>query len=152
MKSVVFCSSQRFAKELSVFLDELHSLARDRGITLTVMHPEFEIDNHALQGLHEKDRLKNDLYRAEVAGKVYDHLFRKVKVADVCFVFNKDGYVGPNVVGEIFAAATLGKMIYALEPNTFMGNYPHDMYEELTPKKLIHGVVATPAELLTRLT
>ncbi len=151
MKSVVFCSSQRFAKDLARFVEELHSLAKERGVALTVLHPEFDNENNSLQGLHEKDRLKNPLYRAEVAGKVYDHLFRKVKVADVCFVFNKDGYVGPNVVGELFAAASLGKMIYALEPKTLMGNYPHDLYEEPAPQKLIHGVVPTPEELLTRL-
>src|SRR3989344_5462033 len=119
MKSIVFCSSQRFAKEL----------------------------HH----LPEKERLAHPIYRAEVAARVYDHLFRKVKVADVCFVYNKNGYIGVNVAGELFAAAILGKMIYALEDKTLMGHYPEDLYEEPSVKKLVHEIVSTPEDLLSRL-
>lgn len=151
MKSVVFCSSQRFAKPLFEFMDKLHELSKRRNIRLTVLHPQFERSDPDYHYFHEKDRLKDAGYRAEIAGKVYDHLFRKVKVADVCFVFNKDGYVGANVVGEIFAAAVLGKVVYALDDKTLMGHFPHDLYNEPCVQKLIHEVVSTPEELLDRL-
>ena len=151
MKSIVFCSSQRFAKELHQFMDELHDLAGKKGLKLSVLHPEFVREDQPLRHKHEKERLEDPIYRAEVAGKVYDHLFRKVKVADVCFVFNKDGYIGVNVAGELFAAAVLGKMIYSLEDKTLMGHYPEGLYEEPSVQKLVHETIATPADLLSRL-
>ncbi|OGF49167.1 hypothetical protein A3G55_04400 [Candidatus Giovannonibacteria bacterium RIFCSPLOWO2_12_FULL_44_25] len=151
MKSIVFCSSQRFAKELHQFMEELGRLAKEKGIRLTILHPEFAMDQHQLHHLPEKERLAHPIYRAEVAARVYDHLFRKVKVADVCFVYNKNGYIGVNVAGELFAAAILGKMIYALEDKTLMGHYPEDLYEEPSVKKLVHEIVSTPEDLLSRL-
>lgn len=131
---------------------ELKRLAQKRDAHIVVFDPEFE-DHHSddFRNQHEKDRLQNPMYRATVAGKVYDHLFRKVRVADVCFIYNKDGYVGANTSGELFAAAALGKTIYSLDDKTLMGNYPHDLYEEPSPRKLIHEVVPTPEELLKRL-
>ena len=126
-------------------------MAKEKGVKLSVLHPEFDrVENH-LRHKHEKERLEDPIYRAEVAGKVYDHLFRKVKVADICFVFNKDGYVGVNVAGELFAAAVLGKMIYSLEDKTLMGHYPEGLYEEPSVQKLVHETIATPADLLSRL-
>ncbi|MDO8555145.1 MAG: hypothetical protein Q7R75_01090 [bacterium] len=151
MKSIVFCSSQRFAKDLHGFMERLHELAKEKGVRLTVLHPEFSLDQHQLHHLPERERLANQIYKAEVAGKVYDHLFRKVKVADVCFVYNKDGYIGVNVAGELFAAAVLGKMVYSLDEKTLMGHYPNDLYEEPSARKLIHEVISTPADLLERL-
>ena len=93
MKSIVFCSSQRFAKELHQFMDELHDLAGKKGLKLSVLHPEFVREDQPLRHKHEKERLEDPIYRAEIAGKVYDHLFRKVKVADVCFVFNNTSII-----------------------------------------------------------
>jgi hypothetical protein len=151
MKSVVFCSSVRFKKELAEFIGELSRLAAEKGAHLTILEPNFEDRPLAFEQAHEKDRLKDAFYRETVGGKVYDHLFRKVRVADVCFVFNKDGYLGANTNGELFAAAIMGKMCYALHPQTLMGTYPHDLYEEPSSRKLIHEVVGTPAELLKRL-
>lgn len=152
MKSVVFCSSQRFSKELKEFIDELKRLARKRNLHPVIFDPEFgEIEAKFSKDTHEKDRLKDDYYRASVTSKVYDHLFRKVRIADVCFIFNKDGYLGVNTNGELFAAAMSGKLCYALEGKTLMGYYPHDLYEEPSSHKLIHEVVSTPEELLKRL-
>lgn len=152
MKSVVFCSSQRFKHELESFIGKLKSLAKERNTHIVVFDPAFEDRTHAFLNSHEKDRLQDELYRATVAGKVYDHLFRKVRVADICFIFNKNGYLGANTSGELFAAAALGKTIYALHDKTLMGHYPHDLYEEPSPRKLIHEIVMTPEELLERLT
>ena len=132
-------------------MDKLHALAQEKNIRLTVLHPEFDRSNPDYHQKHEKDRLLDPAYRAEIAGKVYDHLFRKVKVAEVCFIFNKDGYLGANVVGELFAAAVLGKVVYAFSQKTLMGHYPNDLYHEPCVQKLIHEIVRTPEELLGRL-
>lgn len=133
------------------FVAELKRLAKERDAHVVVFDPEFEDHPHEFRNQHEKDRLQNPMYRATVAGKVYDHLFRKVRVADVCFIFNKNGYIGANTSGELFAAAALGKTIYALDDRTLMGSYPHDLYEEPSPRKLVHEVIPTPEELLKRL-
>jgi hypothetical protein len=151
MKSVVFCSSVRFKRELAEFIGELKRLAAERGMHPVVLEPNFEDRTSAFEQLHEKDRPNEPNYKETVAGKVYDHLFRKVRVADVCFIFNKNGYLGANTNGELFAAAMAGKMCYALHPQTLMGSYPNDLYEELSSRKLIHEVVSTPEELLKRL-
>ena len=151
MKSIVFCSSQRFAKDMYVFMDKLADLAKQKGVNIAILHPEFEREDKPLRYKHEKDRLDDPVYRSQVAGMVYDNLFRKVKVADVCFVYNKDGYIGVNTSGELFAAAVLGKMIYAFDDKTLMGHYPSDLYEEPSVRKLVHEVVSSPAELLSRL-
>lgn len=151
MKSIVFCSSQRFAKDLHGFMERLHELAKAKGVRLTILHPEFSMDMHKLHHLPEKERLNDPMYKAEIAGKVYDHLFRKVRTADICFIYNKDGYLGVNVAGELFAAAVLGKMVYALDGKTLMGHYPHDLYEEPSAQKLIHETISTPEELFERL-
>jgi len=131
-------------------MKELRTLADGRGAHLVIFDPEFEARPH-IETKHEKERLQDERYRTEIAGKVYDHLFRKVKVADVCFIFNKDGYLGANTLGELFAAALVGKICYALNDEFKMGHYPHDLYEEPAPRKLIHEIVPTPEELLRRL-
>ena len=132
-------------------MEELQGLAKDKGAKITILHPEFAMDQHQLHHLPEKERLEHPIYRAEVAGRVYDHLFRKVRAADICFVYNKDGYIGANVIGELFAAAVLGKMVYSLDERTLMGHYPHDLYEEPSARKLIHEVIPTAQDLLVRL-
>lgn len=152
MKSIVFCSSQRFSKELKEFGVELRRLAHEKNVHVVILEPEFgELEEQFGRESHERDRLNNPHYRSTIAGKVYDHLFRKVRVADVCFIFNKDGYVGVNVAGELFAAAMAGKLCYALDDRILMGKYPNDLYEEPSGRKLIHEVVTTPEELLKRL-
>lgn len=151
MKSVVFCTSQRFKKDMEEFIAELKRLAKERNAHVTVLEPNFEERPQGFLDLHEKDRLQDPMYKATIAGMVYDHLFRKVRVADVCYIFNKNGYLGVNTSGELFAAAALGKTIYALDERILMGNYPHDLYEEPSPRKLIHEVVPNAEELLSRL-
>jgi len=151
MKSVVFCSSVRFKQELGAFINELKRLAALEGLHPVILEPNFEERPASFEQAHEKECLKDNFYKETVGGKVYDHLFRKVRVADVCFIFNKDGYLGANTNGELFAAAIMGKMCYALHPQTLMGTYPHDLYEEPSGNKLIHEVVQTPQDLLRRL-
>lgn len=150
MKSIVFCSSQRFKKELEAFIAELKASANKRGVDLIILSPEFELDDvpEDFYKLEEKERLKNPTYRQIVMSKVYDHLFRKIRVADICFIFNKEGYLGPNVIGELFTAAALGKMIYALEDKCLTGKYPDDLHEEPCCRGLIHQIVSDPEELV----
>lgn len=136
---------------MEAFIKEIKGLAKKRGSSIVVFDPEFEDRPHEFRGQHEKDRLRDEIYRATVAGKVYDHLFRKIRVADVCYVFNKDGYLGVNTSGELFAAAALGKTIYAFDDRTLMGNYPYDLYEEPSTRKLIHEIVPEPEALLEHL-
>ena len=152
MKSVVFCCSQRFAPELKRFIIDLRTVAKKKNQHLVILEPNFGPEEAKFaRTTHEKDRLNDPHYRQAVAGKVYDHLFRKVRIADVCFIFNKDGYLGVNTTGELFAAAVAGKICYSLEHKTLMGSYPHDLYEEPSSQKLIHEVVSTPKELFKRL-
>ncbi len=61
-------------------------------------------------------------------------------MADVVFVYNKDGYAGPSTTLEIGFAVALGKPIYALAPDG-----------ELCRHVLFREVIATPKELLKRL-
>lgn len=150
MKSIVFCSSQRFKQELNDFVNKLQSLGKERGLQLVIFTPEFETDNWPdhLSQLPEEERLKNDHYRKTVMSKVYDHLFRKIRTADVCYIFNKNGYLGPNTIGDLFTAAALGKMIYSLEEKCLTGIYPDRLHEEPCCRGLIHRVVSTPEELI----
>lgn len=152
MKSVVFCCSQRFAADLRRFTNGLRRIANKKGQHLVILEPNFgEEEAKFSKHAHEKERLNDLSYKMAVAGKVYDHLFRKVRVADVCFIFNKDGYLGVNTNGELFAAAMAGKICYALDSRTLMGHYPHDLYEEPSGQKLIHEIVSTPEALFLRL-
>lgn len=150
MKSIVFCSSQRFKKDLEDFIAKLRESANRRNMDLVVLSPEFEFDDvpEGFYALPEEERLKNERYRQIIMSKVYDHLFRKIRVADVCYIFNKDGYLGPNVIGELFTAAALGKMIYALDDRCLAGRYPDDLHEEPCCKGLIHRTIAEPEELV----
>lgn len=133
------------------FIVGLRDAAKAQDVHIVIFDPEFEDRPEGFHTAHEKDRLRDENYKNSVAGRVYDHLFRKVCVADVCFIFNKDGYLGANTNGELFAAAVLGKTVYALHEKTLMGHYPHDLYEEPSSRKLIHEIVETPEELLRRL-
>lgn len=150
MKSIVFCSSQRFKKELEEFMSRLKLIAREKGFDPVILYPEFELDDlpEDFYKLPEEERMKNEIYKNTVISKVYDHLFRKIRVADVCYIFNKDGYMGPNVIGELFTAAALGKMVYSLENKYLVGKYPIELHEEPCCRGLVHQVVSTPEDLL----
>ena len=136
---------------MEAFVASLREEANKKDLHLSVFEPNFDELPNGLHLASEAERMKDPMYRETVAGKVYDHLFRKVRVADVCFIFNKDGYLGANTNGELFAAAALGKTIYALNDKTLMGSYPNGLYEEPSSRKLIHEIVDSPVQLLRRL-
>src|SRR3989344_3602030 len=66
-------------------------------------------------------------------------------------IFHKDGYIGANPHGELFAAAITRKLIFALQPKFLMGNYPKDMYEEPSASYLVHDIAKTPKELFEKI-
>lgn len=101
MKSVVICGSSRFKKEIREFAREL----KDMGVLV--------FEPHLHSGDEEWERLSDDFKNFAAMGLTYDH-FRKIKIADVVFVYNKDGYIGNSTTLEMGCAVGMGKPIYAL--------------------------------------
>ncbi len=69
-------------------------------------------------------------------GLTLEH-FDWIRKAEVCYVFNKDGYVGASVTMEMAYASALGKPVFALGAGT--GDPCRDA--------LIDKVIATPKAL-----
>lgn len=151
-KSVIFCSSQRNADPLSKFIAELRKEADSCNVALIIFEPGFDKDEavQRLRHLPESERLKDDAYRATVVAKVLDHN-NKIRVADVCFIFNPGGYIGHNTHAELVAAAILGKYVFALETPILMGRWPDDLHEEPSATAYVHDTVKHPGWLLKRL-
>lgn len=151
VKKIVFCSSQRFRPELISFIKKVKELIKENNLSFLILEPDFDELPTEFLNLPEKERLKNNEYRKKLIWDASNHLFRRVKIADIVFIFNKDGYVGVNTSGELFAAAVLGKKIYALEEKILMGRYPDDLYEEPFVSFLISAVTSTPEEFIERI-
>lgn len=144
VKKIVFCSSQRFRPELLEFIKEFRELVRKNQKPFMILEPDFdELPKEFLEA-SEKERLKKEEYRKQLIWDASNHLFQRVKIADIVFIFNKNGYVGVNTSGELFAASVLDKKIYALEKKVMMGHYPDDLYEEPFVSFLIWDVAPTP--------
>jgi len=69
-------------------------------------------------------------------GLTHDH-FYKIRMADVVFVFNKDGYVGNSTTLEIGYSVALNKPIFALS----------ELEEEICRRVLFREIVSTPEAL-----
>jgi len=151
IKKIVFCSSQRFRREMLPFIKELRAIIDKNKASFAILEPDFDELPEEFLNMSEKDRLKNDNYRKQLIWDASNHLFSRVKKADIVFIFNKGGYVGVNTSGELFAAAVLGKKIYALEEKVMMGKYPDDLYEEPFVSFLIFGVTPTPKEFFEKI-
>lgn len=83
----------------------------------------------------------SDQYQKFIAlGLTHDHLY-KIRMADVVYLFNKDGYSGVSTTMEIGAALALGKPIYAYS----------DEDSELTRHTLIREFVKSPRDLYKKL-
>jgi nucleoside 2-deoxyribosyltransferase len=124
MKSVVICGSRRFKPEVKEFSEKLKKLG------VIVYAPYLH------EGKDEWEHLSDDYKRFVALGLTHDH-FYKMKMADVVFIYNKDGYCGPSTTMEIGAAAALNKPIYALEKD-----------EELCRLVLFREIIKTPEELV----
>lgn len=125
MKSVVVCGSKRYAKEIAKFCKELEKLG------VLVFEPSIQ------QPIHESSKIHSEY----VTGKIFKGLtlehFDWIRKSEVCFVYNKDDYVGVSVTMEMAYASALGKPIFALEQTT--GDPCRDA--------LIDRVITTPKEL-----
>lgn len=152
VKKIVFCSSQRFRLELVEFINEFREIVRKNRKPFMILEPDFDTTPKEFLHLSEKERLqKSAEYRERLIWDASNHLFRRVKIADIVFIFNKNSYVGVNTSGELFAAAVLNKKIYSLEKRIMMGQYPDDLYEEPFVSFLIWDVAKTPQEFFEKI-
>ncbi len=101
MKSVVVCGSRKFKPGIRKFAEEL----KNAGVIV------YEPFLHS--GADEWAKLSDDYKRFVALGLTHDH-FYKIKMADVVFVYNQDGYAGPSTSMELGCAVALGKTVYAL--------------------------------------
>lgn len=125
MKSVVLCGSRRFKPEMRKFGAGLKKLG------VVVYEPFLHSGEDEWEAL-------SDAYQKFIAlGLTHDH-FYKIKMADVVFIFNKDGYSGVSTTLELGYAMALGKPIYALS----------DKDEELCRRVLVRGIYNTPKQFL----
>lgn len=106
MRSVVVCASKRYRQEVAGFCDALEA----KGVVVyrpNIQKPIFE-DQQI-----ESEHITQTIFR----GLTLEH-FDLIRKADVCFIFNKEGYVGNSVTLEMGFANALGKPIYALHART----------------------------------
>lgn len=126
MKTIVLCGSHRFKPAIREFANKLKKFG------VVVYEPHLtNFDWNILPG-KEKELI--------ALGLTHDH-FYKIRMADVVYVYNKNGYIGNGVTMEIGYAMALGKPIYALS----------DKDEEPCRQVLFRGFIKTPAELVKRL-
>ena len=127
MKLIVICGSRRFKPEMR----ELANKLKDAGVVV------YEPYLHS--GQEEWANL-SDAYKKFVAlGLTHDH-FYKIQMADVVFLYNKDGYSGNSTTLEIGYAIAKGKPIYALASD-----------EELCRHVLVREIINKPEDLIKKL-
>ncbi len=129
MKSVVICGSSRFAKEALAFGKKLEK----SGVIVYVPY-FYRVSGGDWTKLSDFDK------KFVAMGLTYEH-FRKIALADVVFVFNKEGYSGPSTTLEIGYATALDKPIYALT----------DTDPEVCRSILFNGITKTPEDLIKKL-
>jgi nucleoside 2-deoxyribosyltransferase len=125
MKSVAFCGSRRFKPELRKFAKVL----QDKDV---VCYIPF---HHS--GQEEWESLSKKYKQFIALGLTHEH-FNKIRLADVVYVFNKNGYSGNSTTLEIGYAAALEKPIYGYS----------DQDDELCRKYLFRGFYSDPKQFL----
>ncbi len=106
MKSVVVCGSKKYAEEIAAYCAELEKLG------VLVFEPDFK------EVGHENEIYHSPYHTAKMfKGFTLEH-FDWIRKAEVCYVFNKNEYVGASVTMEMAYASALGKPIFALEAGT----------------------------------
>ena len=128
MRSVVICGSRRFKPEIREFAKKL----KEKGVLVYEPYLYEESD--------EGNQLSQEYKDFVALGLTHNH-FYKISMAEVVFVYNKDGYIGNSTTLEIGFAVALGKPIYALS----------DADEEICRKVLFSKAVKTPEELIKEL-
>ncbi|MFA6160820.1 MAG: hypothetical protein WC766_01435 [Patescibacteria group bacterium] len=126
MKSVVICGSSRFAAEMREFAKKL----KDLGVVV------FEPHLYRSSGGNWEE-IKDFDKKFVALGLTHDH-FYKICMADVVYVFNKDGYAGNSTTLEIGYAVAMNKAIYAFDGGD----------EEICRKVLFSSIVKEPEELV----
>ncbi len=98
---IVLCGSRRFHDEIREAAQRL----RDSGhiVLEPILNRNRDIDN-----------LPADLKRYAFLGLTH-HQFDLIRKADICLVFNKDGYMGNSTTMELGFAVACGLPIYALQ-------------------------------------
>jgi hypothetical protein len=129
MKSVVICGSKKYQSDIAVFCKQLRMLG------VLVFEPSLQ------QPILETETIHSDYVTQKIfKGLTLEH-FDWIRKSDVCFVYNKDDYVGVSVTMEIAYASALSKPIFALSTKT--GDPCRDA--------LIDMVVTTPKQLASLL-
>jgi nucleoside 2-deoxyribosyltransferase len=129
MKSVVLCGSKRFKPEIRKFAEVL----KKKGVV--VYEPFLRSGEEGdWNSLSEYDK------RFVALGLTHDH-FYKIRMADVVYVYNKNGYSGVSTTMEIAYAAACGKPIYAYS----------DKDDEYCRKVFFREIINTPNALIKRL-
>lgn len=140
MKSVVICGSQRYKDEIKTFAERLRKLD-----VPVVFEPNFERQRKTMLTKAERDRLKSKSYRDRVPAMVHEH-FDRIRKADVCYIYNKTGYLGINTTLELGFAHGKNMIIYALEPEK-----PIEHGGEICRDILFTEIIDKPEELVKRL-
>ncbi len=125
MKTVVVCASKKYKDEVHQFCLDLEKSG------IVVFEPNINEPIPEDSFFHSKHVTKT-IFK----GLTLEH-FDWIKKADVCFVYNKEDYVGVSVTMEMAYACALGKPIYALSEKT--GDPCRDA--------LIDKIVTTPDKL-----
>jgi hypothetical protein len=125
MKSVVVCGSKRYAAEIDKFCKELEKLG---ALTFEPNFKDPQPEDTEFPSVH----LKQTVFK----GLTLEH-FDWIRKSEVCFIYNKDDYVGVSVTMEMAYASALGKPIFALSDKT--GDPSRDA--------LIDKIVKTPQNL-----
>lgn len=128
----------RFRKDLEEFTKNLKNFKV--GI---ILEPDFRRLSDATVQKEEVERLKEDRYRESIPGFVLSHLWKKIAPADVVYIYNKNGYIGHNTLGELFFAAGKEKFICAYDERMMVDGTVREVCAEV----LINRVVTDPKEL-----
>ena len=140
MKSVVICGSQRYKDDIKKFAENLRKLGAP-----IVFEPNFDRQRVKMLVKAEKDRLKSKSYRDRVPAMVHEH-FDRIRKADVCYIYNKKGYLGINTTLELGFAHGKNMVIYALEPEQ-----PAGQGGEICRDILFTEIIDKPEDLMRRL-
>ncbi len=140
MKSVCICGSQRYKDEIKAFAIKLRQL----GVPI-VFEPNFQRHRKKMVAKEEKERLQSKAYKDKVPAMVYAH-FDRLRKADMCFIYNKSGYLGVNTTLEVGFAHGKNMVIYALVPEK-----PTVVGVEICRDILFTEIVETTEELVKRL-
>ena len=106
MRSVAVCGSKKYKTKIAAFCAELEKCG------VLVFEPSIQ------QPIFEHETFGNDYATAKLfKGLTLEH-FDWIRKADICYVYNKDNYVGVSVTMEIAYAVALGKPVFALTPLT----------------------------------